>query len=554
MGDPARKLPIEEPDSERSEQKEFEKNSLKRFQETLTEELVIGLCGPIGTDIHNVSLKLKEILENEYGYSVVEIRLSRIIELNTQLMYSNNNQSQEYCRIRDLIDRGDLLRKENSPRVLAESAIKRIGVERELQREEFEKSKDPKDKQRRICYIIDSIKNKNEYDLLKNVYRDLFYSFGVFSPKENRVNNLKQRGLKEQEIHSLINQDSGEETDYGQSVAITFILSDFFIRIDNNIRKALELKLKRYFHLIFGTDIITPYPDETAMYLAASSAGNSGCLSRQVGAAVTDKEGEVLSVGWNDVPKFGGGVYISTSENPDERNDNRCKCLDPKECFNSKEKTEILGKITNDMNSIFNEFERELGFLLKLEIKDSFTTELYEKIKELSNSKFRSKVKQKVDDCDVKNLIEYSRSIHAEMHAIIKGSQKTANRMIGGKLFCTTFPCHNCARHIVMAGIHEVYYIEPYSKSLAEKLHYDSITSYEESLDKVKIRMYDGVSPNRYMDLFKLNNQNRKDANLKPNEAKPRYQLTLEDLKALEALTGKSLPSSFRYKENNLTL
>ncbi|MGD0582297.1 MAG: anti-phage dCTP deaminase [Bacteroidales bacterium] len=551
MGEPARKLAVDESLTEKEDvQKEFEKNSLLRVQGTLTEELVIGLCGPIGTDIHNVSSKIKDILENEYGYKVIEIRLSRLIERNTEKIFSGNGDSSEYIRIRDLIERGNEIRKKNSPRVLAECAIKRIGVEREIQRKKYEESKDPKDKQRRLCYIIDSIKNKSEYDLLKNVYRDLFYSFGVFSPKEFRVANLKNRGLKDQEIYSLINQDSGEESDYGQSVAITFMLSDFFIRIDNNIRKSLEEKIKRYFHLIYGTDIITPYPDETAMYLAASAAGNSGCLSRQVGAAVTDKDGEVLSVGWNDVPKFGGGVYISHKEISDGSDDHRCKCLDPKVCFNSREKDIILSKIEGDMFSSFNEFERELGFLLQRNLKDSFTPELYESIQLLAKERFKDEIKHKVEECGVKNLIEYSRSIHAEMHAIIKGAQKTSDRMVGGKLFCTTFPCHNCARHIVMAGIHEVYYIEPYSKSLAEKLHSDSITSSEPLQNKVRIMMYDGVSPNRYMDLFKMTNENRKEEMPKPPDAKPRYQLTLEDLKALESLTGKSLPNTFVFTEN----
>jgi hypothetical protein len=67
MGEPIRKQVISDTDSETSEEKVFDHDSLKRLQDTLTEEIVIGLCGPIGTDIHNVSQKLAEILENEYG-------------------------------------------------------------------------------------------------------------------------------------------------------------------------------------------------------------------------------------------------------------------------------------------------------------------------------------------------------------------------------------------------------------------------------------------------------------------------------------------------------
>jgi deoxycytidylate deaminase len=42
------------------------------------------------------------------------------------------------------------------------------------------------------------------------------------------------------------------------------------------------------------------------MFYARSAANNSSCLSRQVGASITDKNGNLISTGWNDVPKFGG--------------------------------------------------------------------------------------------------------------------------------------------------------------------------------------------------------------------------------------------------------
>ena len=155
-----------------------------------------------------------------------------------------------------------------------------------------------------------------------------------------------------------------------------FMLSDFFIRLDSNVRKHLQTKLKRYFHLIFSTDIITPFQDETAMYLAASASSNSGCLSRQVGASITDKSGEVLAVGWNDVPKHGGGVYISSKDEPDDINDHRCKNLDPKICFNARYKNEIIEKISINIAILQEEYENALEELLQNELKENFTPEI----------------------------------------------------------------------------------------------------------------------------------------------------------------------------------
>src|SRR3974377_740241 len=54
------------------------------------------------------------------------------------------------------------------------------------------------------------------------------------------------------------------------------------------------------------------------------------------------------------------------------------------------------------------------------------------------------------------NLIEFSRAVHAEMEAIISVARTGKAGLMGGTIFSTTFPCHNCARHIVAAGIKRV--------------------------------------------------------------------------------------------------
>lgn len=51
------------------------------------------------------------------------------------------------------------------------------------------------------------------------------------------------------------------------------------------------------------------------MYAAYSASLRSACLSRQVGAAIADDEGNVLSTGCNDVPEFRGGLYNAESDN-----------------------------------------------------------------------------------------------------------------------------------------------------------------------------------------------------------------------------------------------
>ena len=266
--------------------------------------------------------------------------------------------------------------------------------------------------------------------------------------------------------------------------------------------------------LIFGTKIITPKYQENAMYMASSASANSACLSRQVGAAITNKLGDIISVGWNDVPKYGGNLY---TENDLANNDHRCINKGAGKCFNDEEKKGLINLISEKL------VEENL-------ISKENSVKLYDV---LNNSRIR-------------DLIEFSRAVHAEMHAMINATQKSGSEILGGKLFCTTYPCHNCARHIVAAGIKEVYYIEPYKKSLALKLHSDSITERFNTENRVKILMYDGVSPKRYIDLFKTQDaeKRKKDGRKstpKRKKASPRKSISLEAIPYLERKATEEL-------------
>jgi deoxycytidylate deaminase len=142
-------------------------------------------------------------------------------------------------------------------------------------------------------------------------------------------------------------------------------------------------------------------------------------------------------------------------------------------------------------------------------------------------------------------LIEFSRAVHAELHAIISAAQSAGHQMLGGTLYCTTYPCHACARHIVAAGLAVVRYIEPYRKSLALKLHSDALTENEGETSKVRILPYDGVAPARYLELFDISFGSRKngcDATQRARrDARPKCEVTLESIPALEGLVVKRL-------------
>jgi deoxycytidylate deaminase len=277
-------------------------------------------------------------------------------------------------------------------------------------------------------------------------------------------------------------RDSDAVESHGQHVANAFHLSDYFI--DNTVDRLLPNetpnpdwdlveRLSRLVKIITHIELVRPMIAETAMHHAYSAQMQSACLSRQVGAAVVDKCGNVVATGTNEVPKAGGGVY-GESFKPDSF-EGRCGLFaDPAKryCRNTTEQNAIID-------------------------------ELIQSIPELSGAtpERKSKLAIELRKTRIGGLLEFSRAVHAEMDALLSAARNGVP-IVGTRLFVTTFPCHNCARHIVSAGVDEVQYIEPYPKSRALTLHYDSIqvehTGWippSEGGDKVLFRPFSGAAP-----------------------------------------------------------
>ncbi len=512
MGEELKNTPIRKVDH--SSQQSIFTSGAPNPKDLNTPELVIGMCGPIGSPIHEVAERIKTALEDDYEYNVETIKLSEIIrkrvslEDRKKLVSLNPESSDSFRDKKELIAAGNSLRETYHPSILADLAIHHIAITR---------PKGQDTTPRRQCFIIDSIKNQEELHQLRNTYGEIFYFIGCFSPLEKRTENLSKK-MNAPELHQLVDQDSGEELDTGQTVRSLFPESDYFIRIDSLTDTAIEQKVQRLLHVLFHTKLVTPTIHETAMYHAASAAGNSACLSRQVGAAIIDKDGEVIAIGWNDVPKFGGSLYRTDSNFSGSEKDFRCWNLERGICFNDQEKDTLA--------------EMVVSSLIKADV--------------LSSEKRADALHLVRKNEKLGHLLEFSRAVHAEMHAILSAGHNNGQKLIGGILYATTYPCHSCARHIIASGIDSVYYIEPYRKSLATKLHSDAITESEVEKNKVRILMYEGVAPRRYLPLFRLPEgvDRKKDGKMKrihPKNAAPVMSTTLESIPILESLTVKKL-------------
>lgn len=439
-------------------------------------ELVIGLVGAVGTNLDLLKISIKEMLK-AYSYSVEEIRISKhIIKELRNISDSDDN----YTIANELMSAGNSLRqKSENNSILSMAAAALISRSREK-----DENKTPKPHPRK-AYIIHSLKHPDEVNLLREVYTNGFYLIGVYANEERRNKYLvEHRYMTKEQAEKLIKRDANEDDKWGQHTRDTYELSDFFVNFDNNYDKITN-HLWRFFDLIFGKPSISPTFDEYAMSMAYSASLRSADLSRQVGAVLT-KNKMILTTGANDIPTFGGGLYwpevIEDKIQDIERGRDYTRGTDS----NADEKKNIINDIL---------------IKIKEEIEKSDNTEIRENVKEIEEIISKSLKKSRIKD-----ITEYGRVVHAEMEAILSCARSEINTY-RTTLYCTTFPCHNCAKHIVASGVKKVVYIEPYPKSKAFIFHDDSITSSENKTSKGKVifEPFVGVGPRCFFNLFSIN-------------------------------------------------
>jgi cytidine deaminase len=219
---------------------------------------------------------------------------------------------------------------------------------------------------------------------------------------------------------------------------------------------------------------------------------------------IATKDGDIVAVGANDVPKAGGGLYWS-EDAPDRRD--YALGYDT----SSKRKKQMLVDVIERLKK--NDWLDDDKKTLSLE-------QLYAESLPI------------MGDAQLMSVGEFGRSVHAEMAALSDAARRGVP-VQSGTLYTTTFPCHNCAKHIVASGIKRVVYIEPYAKSLAAGFYEDSILVDGPRGDdrRVSFEPFVGVAPRQYMDLFAM--VKRKDAEGKPvrwdpSKASPRIVASAE--------------------------
>ncbi|MBN2525994.1 MAG: dCMP deaminase family protein [Deltaproteobacteria bacterium] len=484
-------------------------------------ELVLGICAPVGTNSNRVVDAMKQRLEQHFGYTVEEIRVSSAV-IRTYASVEEIPGWKEYERINAYMDAGNHLRlRTRSDGIMAYGVIRKIFSKR-----------DPKNLYRRkTAYIVNSLKHPKEVEALRNVYAGGFYLFGIASQESTRKKFLmEERNVPEAEAEKLIARDRWEDEDYGQQTSKAFHLSDFFIPQESE-RDLLNQAIWRSFDLLFGNPYTTPSFDEYAMFMAFTASLRSADLSRQVGAVIT-RDNEILSSGANDCPKYGGGLYWPV--------------------FNEAEKKYVdhvggrdytLGKDKN------KEAQQEIIDNILAQIKTGCDKLNTKNGIECLSQQCLENIRSALKNSEIQDLTEFGRVVHAEMEAMLFCARNNISCR-GATLYCTTFPCHNCAKHLIAAGIEKVIYVEPYPKSRALQYYQEEICESSfyntEKSDKVAFVPFVGVGPRKFFDLFstklssgyvvKRKDSDGKIADWTKENASPRLNMTPIDYFQKEAI------------------
>lgn len=145
------------------------------------------------------------------------------------------------------------------------------------------------------------------------------------------------------------------------------------------------------------------------------------------------------------------------------------------------------------------------------------------------------------------SLIEFGRAIHAEADALAAAARQGIPTL-DAVLYCTTFPCHLCAKQIVASGVSTVIYVEPYPKSRAMDLHEDSISLEAEDGQKVVFKPFLGVAPAKYAQLFSALDSSGepigrkgRSGELAGTPPRPRLHVPYRDVLAREKLQAERL-------------
>lgn len=497
-------------------------------------ELFIGVVAPIGVDYAIGVSVLQERLEL-LGITVHQIKMSALIGEVPGVPVTDS--AAEDDRIWKLMRAGNDARvRLNDGAALAKLAVLEIQEKRKAI-SGMATTPAPN-----TAYILLTLKTPDEISFLRETYGEAFFLVSCYEPREERVTSLAQKIASSKQTsdfdgerggaEAIVKADEKDGSTQGQRSGDSFSEGDFFVSTTN--RDSARRAVSRFVDVVFGHPFHTPTKDEYGMFLAWGVSLRSADLSRQVGAAYCDDEGNLIAVGCNDVPRSGGGLYW-----PDDA-DSR----DFQRGYDSSaiEKRRLVGEIVERLRT---------GGWLSDEAKAKTT--------EIGLAELLGPGGEPIlAGAGINNLLEHGRIVHAEMAGIADAARRGLS-LQNATLYTTTFPCHVCARHVVAAGVKRVVYVEPYPKSRAKDLHDDSIAVDSPFWveGRVNFQSFTGIAPRKYGSMFKMGKRKTasgKAVNISASAETPRFVSTPSHYVSQEVIAAKDLMDALEQLKESIEI
>jgi cytidine deaminase len=481
-------------------------------------ELVFALVLWLGTDEKPVVERLKSLLR-EAGYLIESIKMSTLLApLQSNPFEVTTKEEDLIAYLSERMDAGDAARSVH-PSLLAELAVEEIRRRRVVAQQKMGAG------DRGIAYLLDSLMHPAELELLRKTYGSPLFVVAIHEDEGGRRSRLLDsagakawgRAHPEEEVTEAVNEllernrgvrrrsfTSGSAS--GRlSVEQVFQLADVFVDVanpatprstDREPSGLSEYTIDRFVEQLFSNPYNVPTRHEAAMSHAYSESLRSASVARRVGAAIVDDREMLLSVGMNEVPAFGGGQYPKV-DLPDGRDHSLAEHHDG----NAQRSIDANDDAKVDLLEDLLEGLHRLGLLIEPD---------QQALPDLGAEPDSREVARRIaaTHADLPrrsrlfDVMEYGRAVHAEMAAILN-AMRLGRSVEDAILYCTTFPCHECARHIIMAGIRKVVYVEPFPKSRAMDLHPDALHLGSGSTrPAVEFVPFIGISPRRHPDMY----------------------------------------------------
>ena len=296
--------------------------------------------------------------------------------------------------------------------------------------------------------VIDAIRNSIENLYFKEKYSN-YYLIAINADDQDIEDRLLENGhmtredIKKQSKKEYQTQSLKNEEDFvSQNIQECIAKSDIFIvnngKLENKNSNVKELygQLIKYISLIKLPGLITPSNDEKMMQIAYTAKLNSGCISRQVGASITNKNGSLKSIGWNSVAE------------------GQTPCI-------LRSKQDLLSDTTS---KAYSQFEKSNEFKEMIR-----TTSELNPSHGLNQSFCFKSIYTKNTEKEKGNQV-HTRALHAEENAFLQLAKYGSEGIKEGTLYSTASPCELCSKKAYQLGIKRVVYIDPYPGIAKEQI------------------------------------------------------------------------------------